>query len=97
MAASLPIVCMDDDSFKIAVIDDYNGYFFTNKKEYIKHIEDLYNNKEKYLTMSKQAFNSSKQFSVKYYGERILEVYNKAIDSNKKTVVNKLKNILKNK
>ena len=95
MAASLPVVCMNDDSFKIAVIEDYNGLFFNNKKEYISSIEKLYKNKDKYNTMSKQAFNSSKQFSVKYYGERILDVYNRAISNNKKTIVNKFKSIFK--
>lgn len=97
MAASLPVVCMNDDSFKIAVIEDYNGLFFSNKKEYISDIEKLYKNKDKYITMSKQAYNSSKQFSVKYYGERILDVYNRAISNNKKTIVNKFKCIISKK
>ena len=39
MAASLPVVCMEDDSFKIAVIDGYNGMFFKNKREYVKYFE----------------------------------------------------------
>ena len=95
MAASLPVICLDDDSFKIAVIDNYNGLFFRNKKEYVNNVIDLYTNHSKYLTMSKQAFNSSKQFSVKFYGERILEVYNKAITNKKDTLVAKLKNIIK--
>ena len=95
MAASLPVICLDDDSFKIAVIDNYNGLFFRNKKEYVNNVVDLYMNHSKYLTMSKQAFNSSKQFSVKFYGERILEVYNKAITNKKDTLVTKLKNIIK--
>lgn len=95
MAASLPVICLDDDSFKIAVIDNYNGLFFKNKKEYVNNVIELYNNHNKYLTMAKQAFNSSKQFSVKFYGERILEVYNKAIVNKKDTLVAKLKNIIK--
>ncbi len=97
MAASLPVICMNDDSFKIAVIEDYNGLFFSNKKEYINDVEKLYKNKDKYITMSKQAFNSSKQFSVKYYGERILDVYNRAISNNKRTIVNKFKCIISKK
>ena len=95
MAASLPVICMNDDSFKIAVIEDYNGLFFNNKKEYMKDVLTLYNDKSKYLTMSKQALSSSKQFSVKFYGQKILEVYNKAIDSYKVPIIKKLKNIIK--
>ena len=48
LSAGLPVVCMDDDSFKIAIIEDYNGYFFKNKKEYVMNILNLYENKDKY-------------------------------------------------
>lgn len=95
LSASLPVVCIEDDSFKIAVINDYNGLFFKNKKEYINSIFKLYEDKAKYKTMSNQAFNSSKQFSSKYYGEKILEVYNKALNKNPTTIVEKIKNIIK--
>lgn len=95
MAASLPVVCMDDDSFKIAVIDGYNGLFFKNKKEYIKAIKLLYEDHNRYLAMSNQALSSSSQFSVKFYGQRILEVYEKAIGSKKETMLTKFKKIIK--
>lgn len=95
MAASLPVVCLDDDSFKIAVIEDYNGLFFKTKKEYVKSILSLYEDKNKYITMSKQALMSSKQFSIKFYGQKILEVYQKAIDKRKVELIDKIKNIIK--
>ena len=95
MAASLPIVCMDDDSFKIAVIDEYNGKFFKNKKEYVKAIFEIYEDKEKYNNMSKQAFTTSKQFSIKYYGERIIDVYKKALNKEDKTLLTRIKNVIK--
>ena len=95
MAASLPVVCMDDDSFKIAVIDEYNGKFFKNKKEYVKAIFEIYEDKEKYNNMSKQAFTTSKQFSIKYYGERIMDVYKKALNKEDKTLLTRIKNAIK--
>ena len=95
LAASLPVVCLDDDSFKLAIIDDYNGYFFKNKKEYINSVLSLYKDKNKYLTMSKQAIISSKQFSAKYYGERMLEVYRKAINNKKEPFMDRIKKIVK--
>ena len=95
MAASLPIVCMDDDSFKIAVIEDYNGKFFKNRREYVNAILDLYEDKEKYNNMSKQAFTTSKQFSIKYYGERIIDVYKKALNKEDKTLLTRIKNVIK--
>ena len=60
-------------------------------------ILDLYENREKYNTLSKQALNSSKQFSVKYYGEKILEVYRKAINDTKEPFLSKFKKILRRK
>ena len=95
LSAGLPVVCMDDDSFKIAIIDDYNGYFFKNKKEYVMNILNLYENKDKYKTMSKQAINSAKQFSIEYYGKKILEVYDRALSNYKLSIVDKIKNKLK--
>ena len=95
MSASLPVVCIDDDSFKLAVINNYNGMFFKNKKEYINSIIDLYENKNKYLMMTKQALMSSNQFSIKFYGQKIIEVYNKAISSKKERLIDKIKNIVK--
>lgn len=95
MAAGLPVVCMEDDSFKLAVIDDYNGLFFKNKKEYVKAILNLYEDKSKYIMMSKQALNSSSQFSEKFYGQKILEVYKKAINGQKEPLIDRIKNIIK--
>lgn len=97
MAASLPVVCLDDDSFKIAIIDNYNGLFFKNKKEYINSIFKIYEKKDEYAIMRKHAVLSSKQFSSKYYGERILEVYDKAILEYKKSILDKIKNIIRGK
>lgn len=94
LSASLPVICIEDDSYKIAVINSYNGLFFNTKKEFIKNIYDIYENKEKYNTMSKQAIISSKQFSVKYYGEKILEVYKKAINENKESIIDKIKRLI---
>ncbi len=95
MAASLPVVCMNDDSFKIAVIEYYNGLFFKTKREYIKAISTLHDDYDKYITMSKQALSSASQFSVKFYGQKILEVYKKAIDSKKESLISKLKKVVR--
>ncbi len=95
MEATLPVVCMNDDSFKIAVIEDYNGLFFKTKREYIKAISTLHDDYDKYITMSKQALSSASQFSVKFYGQKILEVYKKAIDSKKESLISKLKKVVR--
>ena len=58
-------------------------------------IIEIYEDKEKYNNMSKQAFTTSKQFSIKYYGERIIDVYKKALNKEDKTLLTRIKNVIK--
>lgn len=95
LAAALPIVCLDDESFKVSVIDGYNGFFFKTQKQYINEILSLYKDKNKYITISKQALKSSLQFSIKYYGQKIIDVYEKAILEKKKPMLKKVINNMK--
>lgn len=85
MAASIPIVCMEDESFKLAVIDDLNGYFFKTKEKYVKKIDYLINNPKELKRLSHQARVSSEMHSAKYFALKVLDVYELAIQ-------NKLKN-----
>ena len=84
MAAELPVVCVNDDSFKIVVIDDLNGKLFDNKKEYIKIINNLITDRDLLLRLGKQARISAEPYSSKYFAERVLDVYKKAIGPKKR-------------
>ena len=98
MAASLPVVCINDDSFTNTVIDNLNGKIFKNKREYKKAIIELYNNPKELKRLSKQARVSADMHSSKYFVESILDVYRIAIKNKPKTIiplVGKIKNILK--
>ncbi len=96
MAASIPVVCIDDESFKDAVIDGLNGKVFKNEKEYVNAIENLYKNKEQYKIMCKQARITAESHSLKYYAEKILDVYNITINGSKdESFVSKLKGAIK--
>jgi len=97
MAASIPVVCVDDDAFKIVVIDDLNGLFFKNKKEYRKKIIELITNKEKLERMKKQARISAEPHSSKYFALKVLDVYKIATkDMNPdKSFLGKIKNVVK--
>lgn len=95
ISSGLPVVCMEDDSFKLAIINEYNGLFFNDEEEYLKNILYLYENRKKYINMSKQAVNSSEQFSSEMYGEKILEVYNRAIENRKNNIYTKIKNVFR--
>ena len=97
MSASLPVVCIDDESFNTFVIDDLNGYLFHDKKEYIEKIEKIYSDKKKYIILSKQAHNSSDKYSLKYYAEQVLDVYKFALsDANSdKSFIGRIKAVVK--
>ena len=79
MAASIPIVCLDDESFKIAVVDDLNGYFFKTKDKYIKKINYLIENPKETKRLGNQARVSSEMHSSKYFAIKVLGVYELAI------------------
>ena len=83
MAASIPPICIDDESFKLTVTDDLNGKLFKNKKEYKSIILSLYKDKEKIREMAKQARINAELHSSKHYAESVLDVYKHAIDNKK--------------
>ncbi len=86
MAASAVPVCVRDESFEEAVVDDLNGKFFENKKEYKRTITDLYEDKVKLARLSAQARLNAETHSSKYYAESVLDVYNRALKEKKEKV-----------
>lgn len=98
MCASLPIIAVEDESFKNSVIDDYNGYLFNTDDEYINYISKIYENKFLYDRLSNQARILSNDFSSDVFAQRVLKVYETAIDNyNKenKKIINKIKKFFK--
>ncbi|MBE6138138.1 MAG: glycosyltransferase family 4 protein [Firmicutes bacterium] len=96
MAASVPIVCLEDDSFKIAVVDDLNGYFFKSQDEYVNRISYLIDNPKEFKRLSNQARVSSEMHSSKYFALKVLGVYEIAIQNKvKNSKLHKLKNAVK--
>ena len=84
MAASLPVICIDDESFTDTVINNLNGLVFQNKREYKKDIMILYNNRELLKKLSNQARISAETHSSKYFTDQILDVYKIAIKNRPK-------------
>jgi len=100
MAASIPVIALDDESFNTTVINDLNGYLFKDKKEYLKYMNLLINDKDLCLKLGSQARISSNQYSSKYYAERVLDVYYQALGGRKlkkekKTFFTRFKNVFK--
>ncbi len=90
-AASLPVVCVNDESFNTVIIDGINGYLFNNKKEYIKKTIDLLNDDNLLEQFSNQARISSNNYSSSTFASEVEKVYKKAIEktnSNNKNIFN---------
>lgn len=83
MAASLPALCIDDESFNGTVVDDLNGYLFHDEKECADVILKLYESKKLTTYLSNGARSSAEKHSSKYFAERVLDVYKKAIKKKK--------------
>lgn len=97
MSASLPVVCIKDESFQDTVIDNLNGLVFKNKREFQKAILKLYENPDLTEQLKKQAQITANTYSSKYFAERILDVYQIAIKNNPKSpipIIDKLKRII---
>ena len=97
MAASLPVICINDESFQNTVVNGLNGYLFNNKEEYITYIQKLIEDRKMLEKLGKQAKISTDQYSSKYYAERVLDVYKKVVEKNKikKTFLGKTASVIK--
>lgn len=97
MAASLPVVCIDDESFRDTVIDGLNGKVFNNRREYKKDIITLYKDRQLLKRLSSQARIAAETHSSKYFAEQILDVYKIAINNKPKhkiPIIEKVHNLI---
>ena len=83
MASSLPALCIDDESFNGTVVNDLNGFLFTDKKTCAEVILKLYDNKKLTSYLSNGARMSAEKHSSRYFAEQVLDVYLKAIRKKK--------------
>ena len=101
MASNVVPVCMRDEAFQSMVTEDLNGIIFETEEEYINYIIRLYKNRDELEKLSKQARIQAETYSSKYYGEKVLEVYNRAIkekkNENKYGIISKIIKIIKEK
>ena len=84
LASSLPVVCINDDSFKTFIQNNYNGYLFKNDEEFKENIFNLMSDKKLYEIISMNAKNSIYCYSKEVFAASVLRVYYKAIDDKKK-------------
>lgn len=87
MSASLPVVCIDDESFTNTVIDNLNGLVFKNGKQYVNSICKLYMDRNLLDRLRNGARNTSEMHTVKYFAEKVLDVYKIAINNHPKSII----------
>lgn len=83
MAAGVPPLCIDDDSFRGTVTDELNGRVFKNQEEYINQVTEFYENKKIIDAYSKQARVQAEHCSSRSYASSVLEVYQRALKEKK--------------
>ena len=83
MASNVVPICMRDEAFQSMVTEELDGLFFETQEEYQKQVLRLYENKKELEKFDKQARIQAETYSSKYYGERVLEVYQRAIKEKK--------------
>lgn len=100
MAASLPVICINDESFTDTVINNLNGLIFRNRREYKKQITKIFEDKQLYQKLSSQARISAETHSSKYFAEQILDVYRiamKGYDKSNFPIIKKIQNLFTKK
>lgn len=99
MAASIPVIAIDDESFNTVIVDDLNGKLFKNKRQYKIALSELIEDSQKRERLSNQARISTEVHSSKYFAEKVLDVYKKALGNDykndKKRFIDKLKRQIK--
>ena len=96
MASGLPVVAAHDKAFEGVVIDDLNGKFFKTKREYKKAIMQILDNSNTLKMMSEQAKITADSHSLKYYADKIVYVYKRALSGiEKESIIKKIYNLFK--
>lgn len=100
MAASVPVICINDESYLSMVIDKETGRIFKNKKELVNIIKEEFNSKKHIEEMKVSARNMAEKYSSKEYASSVLKIYKKAVknkEDNRLEWISKVANAIKKK
>lgn len=87
MAAGLPVICINDESFTGTIMNNVDGIIFNNLEEYIEAITKLYQDRELLKNLGKKARIDAEKYSSEKFATSVLEVYRTAIKKNRKIVI----------
>ena len=78
MAAGLPVVTLDGRGNRDLIVQGCNGYMLyeQNAEQFADRILEIWNDKKKYQEMSAFAQEFAKQYDIKPYVDKLLELYN---------------------
>ena len=83
LASGVCALCILDDSFKDALIDNVNGNFFETEKEYVDLVDKLMTDEKLLNKYKKNAIKTANEHSYLTFGDKVLAVYEFAIKNNK--------------
>ncbi len=98
LGASLPVICINDESFNETIINNLNGKIFENQEGYEQAILELIKDKSLQAKLSNQAKISAQTHSSRFFAQQVLEVYQIAIKNYKNLripLIDKIKEIFK--
>lgn len=77
MAAGLPVVTLDGRGNRDLIVQGKNGYMLyeQNTEQFADRILEIWNDKQKYCQMSAFAQDFARQYDIKPYVDRLLELY----------------------
>lgn len=84
LAATKPAICINDESFKEMIQDNYNGFLAKDDNDFKEKVLLLSKDNFTYKQMSKNAKNSIYNYSKEVFADNILKIYQLAIDNYKK-------------
>ncbi|MBQ9414633.1 MAG: glycosyltransferase [Clostridia bacterium] len=83
MACGLPLICRDDPSIEGVLLDGENGYVYHNKEEFVDRCVRLLRDAELQKKLADFALRHSEEFSDIRCAERMLELYQYAMENYK--------------
>lgn len=75
LASSLPLVCREDKSLYGVVKKGYNGFTYTNKKEFIEYIIKIFSDVKFHDELRENALDTSLRFSKEKFGNDVELAY----------------------
>lgn len=81
LASSTPVLCINDQSFKSVITNNYNGYLFPNTNDFKNYVINLKSNSELQKKLERNAKESVYKFSKEEFAKNILKVYKQALNN----------------